>query len=146
MKLDSYSSCQLTSVPTEKLDLSLDFQSDIDYDFFEKNINGSPSCRYLELGSGYGERRQWGVTGNEQDLSLWQDLSPSLYQKNDVGYGNDQVYYDRGIQSTPAGIPGYDSTSLLRPINPYNKPQFPLYSGVNPTISTPDRLPVSING
>lgn len=147
MKSDSYSSCQLTSVPSEKLDLSLDFQSEVDYDFYEKNVNASPSCRYLELDSpfNYGQNRKWGNVGNEQDVSLWQDFNPLWYQRNDIGYGNDRVYYDRGVVTSTAA-PGYGGVPLaINPNNPFNNVQLS-YGGVTPTLSTADRLPVSSNG
>lgn len=146
MKLDSYSSCQLTSVSSAKLDLTLDFESEVDYDFFEKNVNGSPSCRYLQEYSNpfnYGQNRKWGIAGNEQDISLWQD--PLWYQRNDVLYGNDRVYYDRGVLAT-AGVPGYDGVALsAKPGNPFNNVQF-LYNGISPTLSTVNRIPISTNG
>lgn len=145
MKLDSYSSCQLTSVPSAKLDLSSDFQSDVDYDFFEKNVNASPSCRYLELSNPYGQRRDWGVVGNDQDLSLWQDLNPLWYQRNDIAYGNEKVFYDTNLQPKP-GVSEYDGASLTRPNdNPYNNIQF-LYNGIQPSLSVPGRQPLSPNG
>lgn len=139
MNLNSYSSCQLTDVPPEKLDLSLDFQSDLDYDFYQKNVNASPSCRYLELNNLYGQRRQW---GQKPDISsLWQNFNPTWFQRNDIGYGNDQVYYDRGILSTGAPVPDISTPLFIRPNqNPF------LYGEVNPTISTADQLPVSFNG
>lgn len=143
MKLDSYSSCQLTSVPSTKLDLSSDFQSDLDYDFFERNVNASPTCRYLELTSTYGQRRNWGIAGNQEDL--WQDLNSLWYQKNDITYGADKVYYDSGLQPKP-GVPEYDGASLTRPNdNPYNNFHL-LYNGVHPSLSVPDRQPLSPNG
>uniref|UniRef100_A0A2S2R1U8 Apple domain-containing protein n=1 Tax=Sipha flava TaxID=143950 RepID=A0A2S2R1U8_9HEMI len=142
MKLDSYSSCQLTSVPSAKLDLSLDFQSDLDYDFFEKNVNASPTCRYLELTNPYGQRRNWGIAGNQEDL--WQDLGPLWYQRNEIAYGADKVYYDTGLQPKP-GVPEYDGASLTRPNdNPYNNFQL-LYNGIQPSLSVPDRQPLSPN-
>lgn len=126
-------------MPSTKLDLSLDFQSDLDYDFFEKNVNASPSCRYLDLGNIYGLGHQWGF---KPDLSyLWQELNPSLYQRNDVGYGNDNVYYDGGVLSTtPVAVPEYDGLNLLV------RPNTDLYDRLGPTLSPADRLPVSING
>lgn len=140
MELNTYSSCQLTSVPSTKLDLSLDFQSDLDYDFFEKNVNASPSCRYLDLENPRGLGRQWGI---KPDLtSLWQGFSPSLYQRNDVGYGNENAYYDGGVLSTAAAVvPEYDGVNLL--IRPNND----LPGGLGPTLSTADRrLLVSTDG
>ncbi|XP_050426859.1 uncharacterized protein LOC126837103 [Adelges cooleyi] len=130
-KLSSYSSCQLTAVPTAKLDLSLDFFSDVDYDFYEKNVNVSPICRYLDLAGpvSYGQNRKWGFGGNDQELTLWRDPNPTWIQRNDVGggYGNDPVYYDRGSVSPTLGGPN---------INPFNN--------FNPTMSPgPDRQPTS---
>ncbi|VVC46129.1 PAN/Apple domain [Cinara cedri] len=149
MKSDSYSSCQLTSIPPEKLDLSTDFHSDVDYDFYEKNVNASPICRYLEFTDPYGQRRQWDISGNEPDLSLWQDLNPSLFQKNDVGYGNDKVYYDLSIHSTPAAGSGYNRgevpmTFIPDNDNPYNNVQFG-YNGINPILSVENRMPATSN-
>lgn len=108
MKLDSYSSCQLTSVPVAKLDLSADFQSDVDYDFFQKNVNASPSCRYSDLTGPYGQGQKW-PSPNGPDLSLWQDPGLLWQQRNDVAYGNDRVFYDPAVYlSTPAAaVPGY---------------------------------------
>lgn len=137
MKLDSYSSCQLTSVPSQKLDLSLDFQSELDYDFYEKNVNASPSCRYLEFPKLYaGQIRKWDVTGNGQDISLWQDVNPPLwYQKNDIAYGNEPVYYDRSIlQSTPS-VPMSITPNVQIP-NDGASPTFP--TGTRPAIMSPN--------
>lgn len=136
MKLDSYSSCQLTSVPSQKLDLSLDFQSEVNYDFYEKNVNASPSCRYLEFPNVYGGLvRKWDITGNGQDLSLWQDVNPSLwYQKNDIAYGNEPVYYDRGIQSTPV-VPVSITPNVQIP-NDGVSPTFP--TAIRPAIVSPN--------
>lgn len=138
--LNAYSSCQLTSAPSANLDLSLDFQSDLDYDYFEKNINASPSCRYLDLENPFGLRRQWAI---KPDInSLWQDVNPSLYQKNDVGYGNDKVHYDTtGVLSTTPVVPAeYDGVNLLI------KPNNDLFGSLSPAVSAIDRTPVSING
>lgn len=139
MELNTYSSCQLTSVPSTKLDLSLDFQSDLDYDFFEKNVNASPSCRYLDLENPYGLR--WGVKPGL--TSLWQGFNPSLYQRNDIGYGNENAYYDGGVLSTAAAVvPEYDGVNLsIRPNND------DLSGGLGSILSTADRrLLVSTDG
>lgn len=139
VNLNSYSSCQLTAVPMEKLDLTLDFQSDLDYDFYERNLNASPSCRYLEVNSLYGQKHAW---GQEPDISnLWQDLNPTWNQRNDIGYGNDKVYYDRGVISTGLPVPDNGTPLSIKP----NQIPF-LYGDINPTLSTADRLPVSSNG
>lgn len=129
----------MTSITPEKLDLSADFQSDVDYDFYEKNTNSSPVCRYTELTDPYGQRRQWDVTGTGQDPS-WQGVNPSLIQKNDVGYGDDKVHYDVSVQPTPAAAPGYNGGNSNNNV-PYG------YNGVNPTLSAGNRMPsVSSNG
>lgn len=149
MKLDSYSSCQLSSVSSDKLDLSLDFQSDVEYDYFEKNVNASPSCRYAELAGPYGQRRKWGGSGNEQDL--WQDLSPQWQQGNEVAYGGvDRVFYDQlkpGVQELFSGGGG-GGVSLVRPTDLYNNDVRVLYNNIQPTLaaSSVNRLPASING
>ncbi|XP_015363152.1 PREDICTED: uncharacterized protein LOC107161309 isoform X1 [Diuraphis noxia] len=148
MKLDSYSSCQLSSVSSEKLDLSLDFQSDVEYDYFEKNVNASPSCRYAELAGPYGQRRKWGGSGDEQDL--WQDLSPQWQQGNEVAYGDvDRVFYDQlkpGVQDLFSGGGG-GGVSLVRPTNLYNNDVRLLYNNLQPTLTATavNRLPASIN-
>lgn len=150
MRLDSYSSCQLTSMPSEKLDLSMDFQSDLDYDFFEKNVNASPSCRYMEFTSPYGQRRQWGFPGGDQDLSLWQDLNSLWNQQNDVAYGDDRAsFYDgREVYAKPV-VSENDAQSLsIRQHNPYNTNAqfFHKKGGLKPTFSTAGRQPASPNG
>lgn len=158
MNLDSYSSCQLSSVPSEKLDLSSDFQSDLEYDFFEKNINASPSCRYTELANPYAQRRKWTGTGNEQDL--WQDLGQQWQQGNEVAYGgNDRVFYDQfkpgvqellsgGIGGGVGGDGGGSVASLARPADIYNNDVRFLFNNIQPTLTatTANRLPASING
>jgi len=147
MKLDSYSSCQLSSVSSNKLDLSQDFQSDVEYDYFEKNVNASPSCRYTEQANPYGQRRKWGGSGNEQDL--WQDISTQWQQSNEVGYGGgDRVFYDQlkpGVQELFSGGGG---TSLVRTTDLYHNDVRLLYNNIQPTLTatTVNRLPVSING
>lgn len=152
MKLDSYSSCQLSSVSSDKLDLSQDFQSDVEYDYFEKNVNASPSCRYTELAGPYGQRRKWGGSGNEQDL--WQDLNTQWQQGNEVAYGGDKVFYDQlkpGVQelfSGGVGGGGGGIVSLIRPTDLYNNDVRFLYNNIQPTVTATsvNRLPASING
>lgn len=139
----------MTSISPENLDLSADFHSDLNYDFYEKNVNASPICRYLDLTNPYGPRHQWDIAGNEPDLSSWQDLNPSLFQKNDVGYGNDKVYYDLSIHSTPAANSGYNGNVPIsinsNNNNPYNNVQYG-YNGISPTLPVGNRMPVSSNG
>lgn len=147
LELDAYSSCQLTGSSSAKLDLSLDFHSDLEYDFYEKNVNASPGCRYLELPGAYGQRRNWDIAGNEQDVgSPWKDFDPLWYQRNnEIAYGNDKVFYDRGtVQPTGSSVFGYDG---LRPlsVNPFNTARNP-FDGVDQTLSTAGRIPVSQNG
>jgi len=132
---------------SDKLDLSSDFQSDVEYDFFEKNVNASPSCRFTDLGSPYGQRRKWDGSENEQDL--WKDLIPQWQQGNEVAYGGgDRVFYDQlkpGVQELFGGGGG---TFLIRPDNPYNNNVRFLYNNIQPTLTatTANRLPASVNG
>lgn len=130
-------------MPAAKLDLSVDFQSDVDYDFFEKNANASPSCRYADLIGPYGHRRRWpGVVVGEPDITsgLWRDFGPAWPPGNEVAYGNDRVFYDPAVVlSTPATVAGGEGPLLVRP-------------NAVPPLPTPlpafdDRLlPVSPNG
>lgn len=61
------SSCQLTSVPSEHLDASHDFNADRDYDFFERDRNAPKSCSRPLAGlrpwTQYGSQRFHGVMG-----------------------------------------------------------------------------------
>jgi len=125
----------------------------VEYDYFEKNVNASPSCRYTELASPYGQRRKWGGSGNEQDL--WQDLSAQWQQGNEVAYGGgDRVFYDQlkpGVQelfSGGGGGGGGGGVSLVRPTDLYNNDVRLLYNNLQPTLTatTVNRLPASING
>lgn len=149
-KSDEYNSCQLTSVPVAKFDLSVDFQSDVDYDFYEKNVNASPSCRYSDLTGPYGQRRKWLGVG-EQDTSLWQDYGVAWAPRNDIVYGNDRVYYDPAVVlSTPAAAFPGGGPLLIRPnvngiLPPPSLPPSPL-TPAPPLPPISDRLPVLPNG
>ncbi|KAG8320247.1 hypothetical protein J6590_072701 [Homalodisca vitripennis] len=61
------SRCQLTSVPSEHLDATLDFNADRDYDFFERDRNAPKSCTRPWSGfrpwTQYGSQRFDGVMG-----------------------------------------------------------------------------------
>lgn len=61
------SSCQLTSVPSEHLDATLDFNADRDYDFFERDRNAPKSCSRpwsgLRPWTQYGSQRFDGAMG-----------------------------------------------------------------------------------
>lgn len=157
MKLDSYSSCQLTAVPSDKLDLSMDFHSDVDYDYYEKNANASPSCRYLEFTSEYGQRRQWGVAGGVgggggQDLSLWHDVNSLWNRPNEVAGARGD---DRPASASFGlfdDLPGDDrSLSSLRHHHRHHGKGTFFHKGVGPSF-TPTflngggRRPVSPNG
>lgn len=152
MKLDSYSSCQLTSVSSDKLDLSMDFQSDVDYDYYEKNLNASPSCRLMEFNNEYGQRRQWGFSGGDQNLLLWQDVNSLWNQPNEVrAYGDDRPSFGFDNRVRP-GEPENDEQSLS--IKHHGKTKF-FHKGIRPSFTpsfTPTfskgggRQPVSPNG
>lgn len=61
------SSCQLTSVPSEHLDATSDFNADRDYDFFERDRNAPKWCTRpwsgLRPWTQYGSQRLHGVVG-----------------------------------------------------------------------------------
>ncbi|XP_054281057.1 uncharacterized protein LOC128998749 [Macrosteles quadrilineatus] len=61
------SSCQLTSVPSDHLDPTMDFNADRDYDFFERDRNAPKSCTRpwsgLRPWTQYGSQRLHGVMG-----------------------------------------------------------------------------------
>nr|XP_018917639.1 PREDICTED: uncharacterized protein LOC109044389 [Bemisia tabaci] len=56
---ESLGSCQLTSYPADHLDLSQDFNSDLAYDFFERDRNAGPGCNGWSIGG----PSQWGSKG-----------------------------------------------------------------------------------
>ncbi|XP_026686892.1 LOW QUALITY PROTEIN: uncharacterized protein LOC113471719 [Diaphorina citri] len=86
------SSCQLTAIPVERLDLTIDFDSDLDYDFFERDRNAPPGCEHWS-GMGYGVSvPTLGYTPNtyqpasKSHHDLWHNKDPSYPTKSPPTY------------------------------------------------------------
>lgn len=88
------SSCQLTAMPGMNLDLTLDFTSDTDYDFYTRDRNAPAACGLLS----YKSWNYYPVTVTYGPNDLWQtptpipdDYSVKLQPRIDV---ND-IYYNK---------------------------------------------------
>lgn len=69
-------SCQLTAIPGGNLDLTLDFTSDVEYDFFTRDRNAPASCGHLSDQTwNYGFNRRTYVGGDED---WWHQMTAAM--------------------------------------------------------------------
>ncbi|XP_067004157.2 uncharacterized protein [Anabrus simplex] len=109
-------SCELVSIPSERLDPAQDFFPDRDYDYYERDRNGPPGCSSQQGGlyGGTDPYGPWGTSGKDygQGSGGW---SYAQSGQGGYGYGGGAVgHYGQGgfDGNGPHGQGGYGGSAV----------------------------------